>query len=524
MRRVHHQRVRRTPPAEPVPAAAPVQAVVPVLVVVVAVLVLIAGCASRPATRGAPGAVGPGSTVPGANGAAVPALAWRGCGGDFQCATVTVPLDYRRPTGPTIDLAAIRLPARDRAARLGAVAVNFGGPGAPGVGGLRRLARRFEALRDRLDVVAVDPRGTGSSAPVRCGAFDGEPVAPSGAPPDPGFWERAAEPGRACAAASGELVSHLSTANAARDLDLVRQALGDDRLSVYGYSYGTYLGATYANLFPDHTRALVVDGALDLVANAAGAPGTEDRPVDVRGVVDSGRDDALGGVLDACAAAGPARCALARTGDPRARFADVAAAAVRSGTSAALGERIADAMETTGRLPGLMRSLAALAERAPPSGGVVPPAHDAAVPAHSTSFLAVQCTDSVTPDASRMDAALRAGQAAHPLFGSLAVLSTAACVGWPADPDRYLGPWNAPLSAPTLVVQTRFDPQTPREGARATASQLAASRLLLVDGVGHTTLDAPSRCAQDAVATYLLDPTRLPAEGTECPADAPPFA
>ncbi len=484
---------------------------------------LLAGCASGPA-RGGPGAVGPGSTLPGTNGAPVPRIAWRPCGGEFESATITVPLDYRRPAGPTIALAAIRLPARDPGARVGAVAVDFGGPGAPGVGGLRRLARRFEGLRARLDVIAVDPRGVGGSAPVRCGPFDGQPVAPAGTPPGADFWTGATEAGRACLAGTGELLSHLSTANSARDLDLVRQGLGDAGLSVYGYSYGTYLGAIYANLFPGRLRALVVDGALDLVANAAGAPGSAERPVDVRAGVAAGREDALAGVLDACAAAGPARCAFAGSAEPRARFTDVAAAASRAGTSAALAERISDALETADRLPGLARSLAALAAAAPPSGGAVPASTDTSVPTHSTAFLAVQCTDSVTPGAAPMDVALRAEQAAHPVFGSSAVLSTAACVNWPAvDPDRYLGPWDAPLRARVLVVNSRFDPQTPLTGARAAAAQLSASRLLVVDGVGHTTLDAPSRCAQDAAAAYLLDPTRLPAEGAVCPADAVPF-
>jgi len=375
---------------------------------------LLAGCASGPA-RGGPGTVGPGSTLPGTNGAPVPRIAWRPCGGEFECATITVPLDYRRPAGPTIALAAIRLPARDPGARVGAVAVDFGGPGAPGVGGLRRLARRFEGLRARLDVIAVDPRGVGGSAPVRCGPFDGQPVAPAGTPPGADFWTGATEAGRACLAGTGELLSHLSTANSARDLDLVRQGLGDAGLSVYGYSYGTYLGATYANLFPGRLRALVVDGALDLVANAAGAPGSAERPVDVRAGVAAGREDALAGVLDACAAAGPARCAFAGSAEPRARFTDVAAAASRAGTSAALAERISDALETADRLPGLARSLAALAAAAPPSGGAVPASTDTSVPTHSTAFLAVQCTDSVTPGAAPMDVALRAEQAAHPV-------------------------------------------------------------------------------------------------------------
>ncbi|NMO90212.1 alpha/beta hydrolase [Actinomycetospora sp. TBRC 11914] len=482
-------------------------------------LLLLAACGG-PASP-APGTSGSAPAVLGTNGAAVPRIDWRACGGGFQCATVPVPLDYRRPTGPAIALGMVRLPALDPAARIGTVAVNYGGPGTPGTTSLRRLASRFAGLRARMDVLAVDPRGVGQSTPVRCGPFDGQPVLPAGSPlTDPaGFWTSARAAGQACAAASGELLSHLSTANAARDLDLVRQALGEPEISVYGYSYGTVLGATYANLFPAHLRALVVDGALDLAANAGTAdPG---RPVDVRAGVAGDRDASVRAFTTACAAAGPAGCALAAPpgADPAARVATATAAATRSGTSAALADRVATALESGGRLGSLARTLAALAPAGVPPGPVVPD-RAAGAPAHSTAFLAVQCTDVVTPGAAQVDALLPAEQAAHPLFGVPAALNTAACVDWPAiDPDRYLGPWNAPLHAPALVVNAREDPDTPLANARATAGELSSARVLVVDGYGHTTLDLPSRCAEDAAAAYLLDPAHPPAEGTVCPPD-----
>jgi pimeloyl-ACP methyl ester carboxylesterase len=454
----------------------------------------------------------------GTNGAAVPALAWRGCGGAFQCADITVPLDYRRPGAETIDLAAVRLPATDPAARIGTLVDNYGGPGTPGTSSLRRLSGRFDALRARFDLLADDPRGVGGSAPVDCGAFGaGRVPAPVGPARTPGFWASAAEPGRACLTGTGARLRHLSTANAARDLDLVRQALGEDTLSLYGYSYGTYSAATYANLFPGHTRAMVLDGSLDLVANATGAPGTERVPVDVRAGVSGAWEEALGVALDRCAAA-PA-CPLGA--DPRARATDVAAAAAAgtlgATTSAELVARMDRALQTEGRLPGLMRTLGALAPQAPPSGGHVPLPAAPWAPEHSPSYLAVQCTDSVTPAAADIDAAVVAEQAAHPIVGASTALNHAMCVDWPAiDPDRYLGPWNAPLAAPALLVNSRWDPTTPLVDAQATATQLSAAHVLVVDAIGHTTLDAPSRCAADAYTAYLLDPTA--AVPDECPA------
>lgn len=446
-----------------------------------------------------------------------PPVAWRACGGGFQCASIPAPLDYRHPDGPTVTLAAVRLPATGP--RRGTLAVNYGGPGTPGTTSLRRLSARFAGLRASFDVIAVDPRGTGGTTPVRCGRFDEEPAMPVGPVGTPAFWDSAAAPGRECRTATGEALRHMSSATTARDLDLVRQEMGEPTLSLYGYSYGTYAMSTYANLFPQNTRAMVLDGTLDLAANAGS--GSDSRPVDVRAGVAPAWEETLGSVLDGCAAAGPAQCSLARTGDPRTRTTDITAALARGpieGVSAAeLTERVDKALQTAGRLPGMLRTLASLP--APPSGGVVRPAPAPWVPTHSSSFLAVQCTDSITPSAAAVDDAVRSEGAAHPMFGASAALNTAMCVGWPAvDPDRYLGPWNARLGAPTLVINSRFDPATPLRDARATAGELAAARVLVVEAVGHTTLDAPSRCAQDAATAYIVDPSALPADGTTCPA------
>jgi pimeloyl-ACP methyl ester carboxylesterase len=222
----------------------------------------------------------------GINGAAIPALRWRSCGRLFQCATATVPLDYNQPHGAMITLSMIRLPAADPAHRIGSLFVNFGGPGTAGVGGLRSLGSAYpEVLRQRFDLVGFDPRGVGSSTHVRCTSdaaaaeLVGSPVRPE---QQAQFFASSAALGHSCAAASGELLAHTSSANTARDLELLRQAVGDDSLSFLGYSYGTYVGASYANLFPDRTRAMVFDGALDLVANSTGRSGQEQLPVDVR--------------------------------------------------------------------------------------------------------------------------------------------------------------------------------------------------------------------------------------------------
>jgi pimeloyl-ACP methyl ester carboxylesterase len=216
---------------------------------------------------------------PDAGSPPVPVLAWTDCGGGLQCATAAVPLDYRRPRGERISVALARLPASDPAHRIGSLFINPGGPGGSGIGFLQGAGQLFPApVRARFDIVGFDPRGVGLSTPVRC--FDS--VVEQQAffarfglfPVTDREWRAAiaASQGfdRRCAERNAAILPHLSTANVARDLDLLRQAVGDRMLSYLGLSYGTYLGATYANLFPDRFRALVLDGVVDPVDYSTG--------------------------------------------------------------------------------------------------------------------------------------------------------------------------------------------------------------------------------------------------------------
>jgi pimeloyl-ACP methyl ester carboxylesterase len=219
--------------------------------------------------------------------AAVPELDWGSCAAEgegleaFQCATAVVPLDYDRPKGRQITLALARLPASDPSRRIGSLFLNPGGPGGSGVdmvlqGGPFLFS---DEVRARFDLVGFDPRGIIRSTPLRCYETFDEAIADL--PPFQFPVTREEERikirsdralARACAEWGGPILDHMSTANVARDMDLLRRAVGDARLSYAGYSYGSYLGATYANLFPGKVRALVVDGVLDPVAWSTGTP------------------------------------------------------------------------------------------------------------------------------------------------------------------------------------------------------------------------------------------------------------
>ncbi|MGK3203685.1 alpha/beta hydrolase [Amycolatopsis sp. MEPSY49] len=487
-----------------------------------ALLLLLAAC-SAPATAPAPPPPSPAAeTAPpalGTNGAAVPVLRWTPCHGKFQCAAAAVPLSYREPRGPAITLSVIRLPAGDPARRLGSLFFNFGGPGTDGVGELTRFADRYPAeVRARFDLVSFDPRGIGGSAPVSCPGADHAPAPGSPLRQPDAFFAASAATGRACAA-SGALLSHLSTANVARDLELLRQAVGDATLNFYGYSYGTYLGGTYANLFPDKVRALVLDGTLDLVANATGKPGQEKEPVDVRADVAGAQQQELDQFFAVCAAAGP-KCAFSG-GDPKAKFAGIFARASRTTGVGSLMRTVDSALYQSGRWKRLAQTLSAM----PADSGPASPVLDPYVPTHSAAFLAVQCVDSDNPSSPADYAALAARESVRqPYFGLGSVFSMAQCVGWPAhDADRYTGPWNRARKNPVLVLNNRFDPATPLHNAQATAAELGDGRVLVVDGFGHTSLDAPSACASAAVTRYLTD-LAAPAEGTTCAPDVVPFS
>ena len=486
--------------------------------------------------------VAPAGTADG--GAQPSAVAWVDCGGGFECATVDVPLDYRRPAAGTIGIALIRLPASDPAQRIGSMFTNPGGPGGSGVDFVRGAARFFFSpqVRARFDVVGFDPRGVGASAGIRClrdaaefAEFWGDlPIFPYTRAQEQPFIERTADYSRLCGQRNRTMLPHMSTVDVARDLDLLRAAVGDQTLTYTGFSYGSYLGEVYANLFPGRVRALVLDGVLDPETWA-------DRTMLFTTEAAYGGEQSLDAFSGACADAGAA-CAFADGDDAnriRQRL-DTILAGIRTTPMPApnadppgvLDYPLANltyllSMYDTFFWPGFAAGLAQaetgdasiLLEfirlfMAPPD--VYDPGTD--------TFSAVFCTDGTFPlDDDSWPTAVRLSEQVAPTFSAYWVYSALPCSTWPASSaDRYSGPWNRPTAAPILLANTLADPATAYSGAVRAQRRLADARLVTVDGWGHTTTAHPSTCMRQVIDRYLIEQV-APPNGLHCAPDAGPF-
>jgi pimeloyl-ACP methyl ester carboxylesterase len=474
---------------------------------------------------------------------AVPTLQWAACGGPFQCATARVPLDYNRPDGTDISLALIRLPAGDPAHRIGSLFVNPGGPGGSGVDFVRQAARFLwsPAVRARFDIVGFDPRGVGRSSPIRCfpsnraeGRFlDGTPPFPVGRQQVVQFISTFEQFAAICLRANATIMQHMATADVARDLDLLRHAVGDRRLTYDGVSYGSYLGDTYANLFPDHVRALIIDGVLNPVQWATGTEDTSDLPFSTRLNSAAGTFATLQQFFKLCEAGGQT-CAFS-SGDPEDKYETILARARRHPVDQFTYADVVDI--TLGNMYNpfgwanfaqFLQSLyvdsgstttAAAALPQPVAPGRARWAYQNGLDA----FFAVACSDTENPHNPFVwPKAAREQDEDSPYFGADWTYASEPCSTWPAtDSSRYLGPFNRETSNPVLVIGNYFDPATPYAGAQAVSHMLPNSRLLSLDGWGHTSL-AKSACINSYITDYLID-TSLPPAGTVCQPDFVPF-
>ncbi|WP_157973752.1 alpha/beta hydrolase [Desertihabitans aurantiacus] len=513
--------------------------------------------------------------VPAVPASAEPAeqIAWQPCYADLteglECALVPAPLDYDDPDGEQIDLAMVRLPASDQENKIGSLFVNPGGPGGSAVefvaaGGPQLQEWIGAEASSRYDLVGIDPRGIGRSSPLDCFATveDALPATKPGAFPVedeelPAFEAADRNLAEACAENGGAIAEHMSTANVARDHDHVRELLGEEKLHYYGISYGSQLGSTYANMFPDRVGALVVDAVIDPV-KWANRPGRLPFLTAIRS--GEGATETLDRFLELCEDAGPQTCALAP--DARPRF-DALAERVRedpielsdpsTGEVLVIGydELLALTMNllyNAPLFPLLAELLAQLEAGASPeelgraaqqaqlldadtARSTLAQSADAPFPEipdtvnANQGFVGVGCSDSENPsDHEQIDRAGDRSVRTDGPFSQVWTWAGSTCSVWPfTDEDRYTGPYTSQTAAPVLVVGNREDPATRYEGAQALRGLLPNSALLTTETPGHGALGA-NVCAGELVGQYLLDPNSAgEIDGRVCAMEGNPF-
>jgi pimeloyl-ACP methyl ester carboxylesterase len=479
-------------------------------------------------------------------------------GVSYGCRSFNVPLDHDRPDGPAVSLAVVRLPATDPARKIGSLLVNPGGPGGSGVDFVLFFgpAAGFvwgPEVRARFDIVGFDPRGIGRSTAIRCFGNErqaAEVFAPVAFPLTP-EEEALFEAGDGlladqCDRRGTKIGDHMSTASVARDMDLLRSWLGDERLTYAGFSYGSYLGVTYANLFPDRVRAILIDGVLDPVAwaNVEGAI-----PFSTRLRSDQGAQTTLERFFTLCDAASSGNCALAP--DSESRFANLAATLLagpvpivdpETGEASFISYQdvigfmlgtlydplsYADAAEVLALLEVLAppAAIGAAYARLQQANGLINKRGFPNYVNAAEGFVAVACEDTSNPASYGVwSAEGAAADAAFGYFGRIWTWASSPCAQWPlSDPGRYTGPFSAATANPVLVIGNLYDPATRYEGAATVRGLLPNSALVTLDMPGHTSLGL-SGCAGFVSGRYLLDPSTAPsADGLVCPAEFNPF-
>jgi pimeloyl-ACP methyl ester carboxylesterase len=482
-----------------------------------------------------------------------PKLGWYQCYDYAECATVQLPLDYDKPAGAKIEIAVLRVKAKDQRHRIGSLFLNPGGPGGSGTSiALDAPFFLSDSLLQKFDIVGVDPRGVGASANIKCFKSVKDQTAvmrslnvafPWGRAEEKAYVNSSKALGKACSTTGKPISGAMSTAEVARDMDVIRRGVGDRKLTYLGFSYGTALGQYYANMFPDRFRALVVDGVIDPRAWV----GNTRQILDDRMHSADGAYRALREILKRCDRVGETYCAFA-AGDPVKNFEAIAArlrkgplvitdedgsysityadfvggilgtlygpdagdsvtrilaqiwASINGGSSAALVTRIRNARATKG--------------------------YDFPYDNGFETFSGVLCTDGLFPgDAGFWPAATARRDLKAPYFGRAWGWASSQCARntWTVrDEDAYRGPFTRRTAAPVLYVGSLWDPATNYDSAVAASRLLPGAGLLSSNNWGHTAYGTGA-CATAAIDSYLLT-AKLPARGKFC-TDAPqPFA
>jgi pimeloyl-ACP methyl ester carboxylesterase len=455
-------------------------------------------------------------------------LSWSDCGPN-QCARLRVPIDYSHPEGDTLKLAVLKVAAKGPSTRIGSLVVNPGGPGGSGVAYARAAdVIVTSAVRAAYDIVGFDPRGVGSSSPIKClndrelDSFLGGDPTPDNKTEEQQFADVARGFADKCKANGGPLLGHVSTIESAKDMDVLRAALGETRLNYLGKSYGTFLGATYADLFPTKVGRFVLDGAID--PNLTSSQVNEGQAV--------GFETATRAYVQDCVRRGG--CPLGNSLDSGmqrlreflksldARPMPLSDPHVKALTEGWGSLGIAVAMYDQGMWSQLTDAL----RRA--FGGDAGPlmnladtyAYRDSQGAYASNLMqviyAVNCLDrSDSRDLTHYESEARSLSAKAPTWGPFLAWSTVPCGFWPVPANNAPKRITAAGSGPIVVVGTTRDPATPYTWAQGLASELENGHLITFKGDGHTAYTRSNSCVNNAVDAYLLGGT-VPAARLTC--------
>ncbi|MGZ4581841.1 MAG: alpha/beta hydrolase [Nocardioidaceae bacterium] len=455
-------------------------------------------------------------------------LDWRPCADNAhnRCARLRVPLDYAKPRGRSLSLAVLKVPAGSPSHRVGSLVINPGGPGESGYDYASYSSAAFGSeITQAFDVVGFDPRGVQRSDPLKC-ASTAELDAYAAADPDPATaaarsraLAQTRQLGEGCLRESGALARHMSTEESARDMDILRAALGEQRLTYFGASYGTYLGTVYANLFAHRVGRMVLDGAID--------PATSTQQT---GLVQAhGFEVALRSYVKACVDRGS--CFLGSSVDQGTRRIRAFLDSVQKKPLPGSGGRMLRIGNAVYGIwyPLYSRTLwgtldTALQAGFGGNGGPLLALSDAYVnrgphgyTANSTeAYLATSCLDrGDAPTAAQVQRDERKFVRASPTFGRGFDFADQACRVWPVRPSNRPHVMHAQGAPPILVIGTTRDPATPLVWARALARQLDSGVLVTRNGDGHTGYHAGNSCVDGTVESYLVS-DKVPSATVHC--------
>lgn len=453
---------------------------------------------------------------------------WENCKDKSQCTKIKVPLDYKNPEKKSIELALKKRPANKKA--IGSLLINPGGPGASGQEMIANANYFFpKALQDNFDIIGFDPRGVGQSAPVKCLSDDelgkllesAYPDTPEGKEKSQADAQRIAE---SCHEKSGDLLPHVGTENAARDMDIIRHLAGDPRLYYLGYSYGTSLGGMYAELFPKNVGRMVLDGAV-----SSNISNFEQSLAQMKGF-----EKALDAYLKDCLTKNKNKCPFkGNIADARKQISYLLRQTLnqpvpnengRKLTQSALIYGIVAALYDDATWPVLSQAFTVLFQQQNPSIFLL--LFDSYTGRKDDKFInnsmeanwAINCADyQASGDPAKWAEESKILAKESPIFGATMQYNDAICAAWKYQPKNKIGPFTATGSAPIVVVGTTGDPATPHQWAKDFAKNLQNGHLVTWEGEGHTAYGHSTACVDNAINAYLLNGS-VPQKNLVCPA------